>query len=323
MKTFFLNILFFISVLFSLDRTSAQSLRCVDLWIKRPTISSNVIQLMNAHKESEIQQGVTAPHQSQFLLHKKDQQIIKTEVVILVYHGLMNSPKDMKFLAKDLHETGANVINARLDGHFEKSRNELDSIEYQDWVNQLNGYLSMAQQLGKKVILVGHSTGGLAGIHTAIQNKVDGLVLLAPALKIRTLNEALTYVGSVLNISGWILDAFRNFRNDRYKSTHAAVQVDLWSDILRDLPGEKISSNQDYGLVKERLADTPVLWLDTELDWVIDAQYNRQIAEGLQDIEYFNFPKTSAVIHNSIAVPKMNRDYPQMVEMIQAFIKKQ
>lgn len=320
MLRFVLFSLFTIMNLFCLISGAQANVRCIDIWKKSPNRSQDILHLMKEHTLSETQQGVPPEHQTQFLLHSSSNQIVKTDVVVLVYHGLMNSPRDMKFLASDLHKMGANVINARLDGHFEKSRTELDTVEYQDWVAQLDGYLAMARQLGQKVIIVGHSTGGLAGIHTAIENKVDGLILLAPALKTRTLTDAMTYVGSMLKISGWILDAFKRFRKDRYKSTYAGVQVDRWGDLLRDIPGEQKSTPPEFGLVQERLKNTPLLWFDTEIDWVIDPQYNQRIAERLENVESYTFPRAARVLHNSMAVPKMNSQYPQMVEMIRNFI---
>lgn len=301
------------------------TVRCLELMKKssasKSEISKEVIQSMRDLNDSEVSQGVLPVHQTQFLIHQQNGKDVVTDTVVLIYHGLLNSPRDMKFLAKDLHEMGVNVVNARLDGHFERKRNELDSITYQDWVAQLEGYLAISRQLGKKVIILGHSTGGLAGVHTAIQNKVDKMVLLAPALKTRFAIDMVTYAGAQLGVSGWVLDALGGLKNDRYSSTYAGVQVDRWGDLLRKIPGEKSTTEGDYGLVQERLEQTPLLWIDTDKDRLIDPSYNQRIAYQMRKVEYYSFSKTSNVAHNSIAVPKLNREYPQMVEMIREFIQ--
>ncbi len=305
--------------LFALVTPAQAFYQCSSFFTKIRTasaISSDALSRLQNHLTSEEQQGVPASHQTEFLIHHDSNGPIKTDRVVVIYHGLMNSPRDTRFLARDLHKMGFNVVNARLDGHYERRRNELDFVDYKDWIHQLDDYHTMAQLLGRHVVVLGHSAGGLAAVHTGVTESVSQLILLTPALKVQPKIETISYMASTFGISGWILDSV-GLGKDRYTSTKAGVEVAEWGSYLRDLPSE--NGDGDYGFVKDRLAQTPTLLIDLQVDPTIDANYNRELTYDMENVDYRTL-KDPSVEHRSIAVPRMNKDYGAMLSMIQQFL---
>lgn len=107
----------------------------------------------------------------------------ENEVGVLLIHGFTASPFEMSELATFLNSKGFSVYNSRIVGHGSKSE-YLDKLSYKDWYDSIKyGYFTLKNSC-KKVFIIGQSMGGLLAINLANYNSVDGLILLAPALKI-------------------------------------------------------------------------------------------------------------------------------------------
>jgi len=147
---------------------------------------------------SEVEKSIiyAEKHTTQFVLQTNNQgDYLRTDRVFVIFHGLYNSP----FFAKDMQnflvdKFAQNTVTVRLSHHFEKNRKNLDKVKLEDWVYQLEDLRPLLHQLGNKLVLVGHSTGGLLALYTTFKDSknIEALLLFAPAIELtrRSINRA-------------------------------------------------------------------------------------------------------------------------------------
>jgi len=100
---------------------------------------------------------------------------------ILCLHGFTASPSEMSWLGQHLAGEGYTVYGLRTPGHG-TDPHDLDRYLWQDWFAAvLDGYHLLRAQCDR-VVVVGHSMGGLLGLLLACAEPVNGLVVLASPL---------------------------------------------------------------------------------------------------------------------------------------------
>lgn len=105
----------------------------------------------------------------------------KTDYSILFLHGLSDSPYYFKDFVKTFSPFKFNMVGVRLAGHG-TTMEELNEVDRNYWrLDALQAY-DIAKKLGKKVIVVGFSTGGVLSIDL-YKKKPDlaGMIFLSPA----------------------------------------------------------------------------------------------------------------------------------------------
>ncbi|MBC7195941.1 MAG: alpha/beta fold hydrolase [Deferribacterales bacterium] len=107
------------------------------------------------------------------------------DVGILLIHGFTASPFEMKALGEYLNEKGFSVYGARLPGHASSPEN-INKLTFMDMYEGLKYGYYVLKNTNKKVFVIGQSMGGLLAAEVAIFNKVDGLIMLSPAFKIKS-----------------------------------------------------------------------------------------------------------------------------------------
>jgi carboxylesterase len=115
-----------------------------------------------------------------------------TPLSALVIHGLHDSPKAMK-LAEVVANHSVNTLVSGMRGHFETDRSVLKrTVRWEQWLADAEADLALAQKLGGKVVLMGHSTGALLLTWLAVRNpvKVAGLILFSPAFGVNSFAQA-------------------------------------------------------------------------------------------------------------------------------------
>jgi esterase/lipase len=118
-----------------------------------------------------------------FELHPENNQ--PTSGVLLL-HGLLESPYIMKDIGMRLKNKNFLTRSILLPGHGTVP-GDLLNVDYADWIQALRyGIASLKAQV-EKVYLIGFSTGGsLALQHVLQHDDIAGVVLIAPAIKIRS-----------------------------------------------------------------------------------------------------------------------------------------
>ncbi len=103
---------------------------------------------------------------------------------VLLIHGFAASPYELYPLAAELEKLDYSVYIVRVAGHG-SNVDDFVSKTYKDWYESIElGYNTLAS-FCSKICVAGQSNGGLLATAVAGFNKVDALVLLAPAYKVK------------------------------------------------------------------------------------------------------------------------------------------
>ena len=268
------------------------------------------LQIFKDLQRHELQSGVLPENLSKIYLHPQ-----KTARAALLITGLYDTPRFMNGLAQGLFNQGLNVVVLRLSGHGTGLVQDLLNVQYSYWLNDLETGLRIVRLLGNKTTLLGHSTGGTLSALAACRfpTEVDSVVLMAPALELRTSTKVAIRVSAEVGLNSdrvcpnpneggagcYVMD----FLNPVFKS-----------QLQEKLPvvpaaGLQVISLGEYtqrycGANFERLT-RPVLMISTESDDVVDHDYNVETATN-NNWQKLIFLKSDDVIHPS--VPKSAGD---------------
>lgn len=103
---------------------------------------------------------------------------------VLLTHGLSDSPYAMRHLAGFFRQNGFRVMAVLLPGHGTQPGDLLD-VTWQEWAKTVAyGAYQLAEEVDE-VYLAGYSTGATLSVYHGLRdNRVRGLFLFSPALKI-------------------------------------------------------------------------------------------------------------------------------------------
>jgi esterase/lipase len=131
---------------------------------------------------------VFEPCQSRLLDHGE-----RTDVVVVLYHGLTNCPEQYIEFGNELFEAGANVLILRAPGHGRASSDgdSIGSVSNAGHLTpeKLRDYaddsIDIAAGLGDEIRVTGLSMGGvLAAWSAQFRDEIERVVVVAPALNI-------------------------------------------------------------------------------------------------------------------------------------------
>jgi pimeloyl-ACP methyl ester carboxylesterase len=124
-----------------------------------------------------------------------------TEKVVVLFHGLSDSPFYFRSIAQSIYQQGNNVIVALMPGHGKKQADEdmQDSGLADRWRAHVSEVIDYAASLGKQRYLGGFSTGGALTTEYILQNpgSVKGLMLFSGALALDTSVESIANVWGI------------------------------------------------------------------------------------------------------------------------------
>jgi len=108
----------------------------------------------------------------------------KSRVGILLIHGFLSSPAELRPLADELNGLGYTCMGVRLKGHG-TSPWDLRSRKWTDWLQSVRHNYAILSELVERVIVVGFSTGGALALSLASEQpeKLAGVVPVSPPLK--------------------------------------------------------------------------------------------------------------------------------------------
>lgn len=247
--------------------------------------------------------GVATENRSDFLLHRAPNGMpIVTDTVYIIKHGLLNSPAWVRWLATRLHNEGHNVLNIRLPKHARESASELNQITRRDFIRQVETTNRLGSLVGKKIIFVGHSAGGLsAELGAILSPHTDGLVLYGSANEVQNSTQRTSQIVSNIPFASIPVNMLARWRGeDRYMSAAAGVATVRFSNYIRQYSGAGFG---EYGQLIETLRDLGdrVLWLDTSIDGTIKQAVNANIASLAPEINYIVLPPEAKVAHVQLA----------------------
>lgn len=108
---------------------------------------------------------------------------------ILLIHGYMAAPAEMKPFANYLHAKGYTVYIPRLKGHG-TSPEDLAQVQYDDWIESVEAGFTILKHSCDKIILGGFSTGAGLALDLATRiDKVKAIFAVAPPMKLQDLGS--------------------------------------------------------------------------------------------------------------------------------------
>ena len=127
-----------------------------------------------------------------------------TNIGVVLCHGLLSAPEEVRLLAEHLHEKGISVYGVRLRGHG-TSPEDLSKMHWQDWhLSFLRGY-AVIKACCEKIVLGGFSTGGTLALHVAAsrENRISGVFAVNAPIQMKDIHAQ--HAGAV-NICNAVLD---------------------------------------------------------------------------------------------------------------------
>ena len=108
-----------------------------------------------------------------------------TDVAVIFIHGFMGSPNQFADLADAVYDAGFAYSAILLPGHGGGIR-EFVKFGADDWQAHLQSEIEKIRRDYNKIILVGHSMGGLLALNACLikENNISGVVLIATPLKV-------------------------------------------------------------------------------------------------------------------------------------------
>jgi pimeloyl-ACP methyl ester carboxylesterase len=222
-----------------------------------------------------------------------------TEKVVVLFHGLSDSPFFLRSIAQAIFEQGDNVVVALVPGHgLVSADSDMEDPELANrWRKHVTAVVDIAADLGEKEFIGGFSTGGALATEYVLlhPNKLKGLMLFSGALRLDSTAETMANVWGMRWIAKKMDGDYATQGRNPYKypavSTYAAFQlVDVIMSI-RELIEEKVELNLPI-FVAHSQADVTTL-----IKGVKDLMaYNKGVNR------FFEIPASENVCHADLVV---------------------
>lgn len=238
---------------------------------------------------------------------------IKNETGIILSHGYMAAPKELKALGEYLFSKGINVHIIRLRGHATHPE-ALKEVSMEDWIVDFERAYVSFKQVCKKVYVGGFSMGGLLALEYAIRYKVDGVIAINTALKLHDLR--VNYVVPSLNFFNEMVSHFHaqgiiewidNSRTEQPKINYHKHPVASIAQMERLM-------SKVYSSLKN--ITSPILIIQGDADPVVKRESGKFIYDGVESEEkkLLILPRTN---HAILADDKSD----EVLEAVFRFIK--
>jgi pimeloyl-ACP methyl ester carboxylesterase len=124
-----------------------------------------------------------------------------TKKVVVLFHGLSDSPFFLRSIAQSIHQQGNNVIVALTPAHGKKQADEdMQDADLADrWRAHVSELVEFSASLGEQIYVGGFSTGGALATEYVLQNptSVAGLMLFSGALALDSSVESMANIWGI------------------------------------------------------------------------------------------------------------------------------
>ncbi|MBN2403108.1 MAG: alpha/beta fold hydrolase [Spirochaetes bacterium] len=235
---------------------------------------------------------------------------------ILLIHGYMAAPEEVKELARFLHRSGYSVYGVRLRGHG-TSPEDLAARTWQDWLKSVRrGYVILANSV-RDMAIGGFSTGaGLALLHARTQEDYNCVISICAPLKLANIasNFASTVVRwnqflKKINIKKGKMEFVQNNPKNPHINYFKNPVSGLWEL-------EKLMK-----IVNTNLKDIkiPALVIQGSNDPVVNPESGRDVFEkiGSENKEYVTINSNNHII---IMGEDTKKVFPQIQKFLREFL---
>lgn len=124
-----------------------------------------------------------------------------TKKVVVLFHGLSDSPFFLRSIAQSIHQQGNNVVVALMPGHGKKqAADDMQDDKLADrWRAHVSEVIAFSTSLGEQLYLGGFSTGGALATEYILQHpkSVKGLMLFSGALALDSTVESIANIWGI------------------------------------------------------------------------------------------------------------------------------
>ncbi|WP_100643078.1 alpha/beta hydrolase [Alteromonas facilis] len=273
-----------------------------------------------------------------FILHHGE----KRDAVVVLFHGLSDSPFYLHSLANAIHQQGNNVVVALLPGHglAEADADMQDPTLAERWQVTVEDVVGLSQVLGNKLFVGGFSAGATLATHYALSHPegVDGLLLFSAALALSENAEQLSRIWGMQSIAKWIDGDYLTHGPNPYKypevSLFAALELMQVIRQVRELMVIKAPNIATFAAHSAADVTTPMSGLTDFLQrnkaenttFIVDERYNLCHGDLLLDAEQIRAINFSAPVDEIVdfcLVPEANPLHAHMLAMLMNFMQEQ
>lgn len=150
--------------------------------------------LYNKLEHQEMNERETATMDpSPFLLEPADGKHDASDIAILLIHGFLASPAEVRGFGDKLCEHGFTVLGVRLKGHG-TSPWDLRERSWSDWYASVERGLAILRGLGKRVMVIGFSTGATLALLLAARRPEEVLAVASICAPLKFRNKNMRFV---------------------------------------------------------------------------------------------------------------------------------
>jgi pimeloyl-ACP methyl ester carboxylesterase len=241
-----------------------------------------------------------------------------TDKVVVLFHGLSDSPFFLGSIARAVYQQGANVVVALLPGHgkLDADQDMQDPALASRWVEHVDAIMTLADGLGDNVYIGGFSTGGTLATQYVLTHpqQVKGLLLYSGALALTSSVETMANIWGIKWLAKILDGDYQTAGPNPYKyptvARYSALQL---TDVIFALRAQ-LKKNQGVNL--------PIFAAHSKADiTTIFAGIEELMQYNQGDNVLFVLPQELAVCHADLVVDEgqiadMHFDESQVVELL-------
>lgn len=108
---------------------------------------------------------------------------------VIIFHGFSANLNSIENIRSKLHPLDIPILSPVLCGHGQDSPDSLRDISWQQWIEDAEKSMKEMHNQAEKIIIIGHSMGGLLALYLAskYKNDIDSIVLAAAPIKLNSI----------------------------------------------------------------------------------------------------------------------------------------
>ena len=264
-----------------------------------------------------------------------------TEKVVVLFHGLSDSPFFFKSIASAIFEQGNNVVVALLPGHGKKDADAdmQDPTLAARWQAHVEQVMASVDGLGQDKYIGGFSTGGTLATQYVLSNpdQTKGLLLYSGALALDSGVETLASIWGIKWLTKTLDGQYLTAGPNPYKypgvASYSAIQL---ADVIFDVR-ERLEQNDGFNMpvfVAHSKADVTTLFSGVENLMAANKGDNTlfaiaadldvchaDVVVSQQQLQEMHYDKSQVSNEEACTVPSANPKHPQMLAATLKFLQ--